>query len=351
MTIRLFVVLITLINTVAAIAQPVFTSTEFTSIYLKNVTQLTHQINTIDTVNLTALAGISGENKTWDFRTISISAQSDHQPDSVIPFLSSMPFASEFPTATYAQVYSSNGLTHYSYNAINDNGYFILGSALDTIGGGSALSSKYNPPFRFFALPATYQTSWTNASTYTGGDTSSHEIDSVQGLVDGWGVLYVPGSNVPDPCLRSKLTSIYLNSSPTHGDTSIQTSYIWFSASGITITADIGTAGRIYSAAIAIPIGANAVDPNTDLLAPQITILNNPVSDKAQVLIRMARESQASIYLIDIMGKQTTILHQGRLAEGLNNIQLDASPLSNGTYFLHIESPELTATRKIIVGH
>src|SRR5690242_19008829 len=102
--IRFLVVLLFVTNAVIASAQPVFTSTEFTSIFLKNVAQPTHHYFSDDTVALDNLVAISGDNVIWDFRAISMEKESDNEGDSVAIFLPSMPLASEFPTATHARI-------------------------------------------------------------------------------------------------------------------------------------------------------------------------------------------------------------------------------------------------------
>jgi hypothetical protein len=54
---------------------------------------------------------------------------------------------------------------------------------------------------------------------------------------------------------------------------------------------------------------------------------------------------------MDALGKQSQVLMNGMAHAGVNMLPLDPANLTNGTYFLRIESAGNSSMQKVIVNH
>ena len=151
-----------------------------------------------------------GPDQTWDFSTLGSSfTYTEEMLDAA-----STPGAADFPTATGALL-QQGGL--YAYIENREDGVYVIGLYGD-FGAGTpfslVLSLPLNPPDRQFALPSTYQTSYTN--NYVGKQTIESPIpgaDSiritndafVESEIDAFGSIQTPFGfyNV----LRQKVTT------------------------------------------------------------------------------------------------------------------------------------------------
>jgi hypothetical protein len=89
-----------------------------------------------------------------------------------------------------------------------------------------------------------------------------------------------------------------------------------------------------------------AATPPFSLSAP----VPQPVRTRATIGYRLDREAAVSIKVYDVMGRRVaTLLEQSQRGAGPGSVELDASRLASGVYFLKMESHSQTVTRKITV--
>lgn len=76
----------------------------------------------------------------------------------------------------------------------------------------------------------------------------------------------------------------------------------------------------------------------------------NPVSEKATFSFAVRRKTKATLTLWNVLGQRVKILYQGTPPPGkLQEISLNASPLSSGVYFLRLAAANQERTRQITV--
>lgn len=93
-------------------------------------------------------------------------------------------------------------------------------------------------------------------------------------------------------------------------------------------------------------IGLNDVENNIS----SINVYPNPVKDIATLDITLSESSNATIQVVDLMGRTVIDLGTKSFKAGQNSIELNTTNLSNGMYFVKINSNNGVATKKITVS-
>lgn len=93
-------------------------------------------------------------------------------------------------------------------------------------------------------------------------------------------------------------------------------------------------------------IGLNDVENNIS----SINVYPNPVKDIATLDITLSESSNATIQVVDLMGRTLIDLGTKSFKAGQNSIELNTTNLSNGMYFVKINSNNGVATKKITVS-
>lgn len=93
-------------------------------------------------------------------------------------------------------------------------------------------------------------------------------------------------------------------------------------------------------------IGLSDVENNIS----SINVYPNPVKDIATLDITLSESSTATIQVVDLMGRTVIDLGTKSFKEGQSSIELDTTNLSNGMYFVKINSNNGVATKKITVN-
>jgi hypothetical protein len=76
----------------------------------------------------------------------------------------------------------------------------------------------------------------------------------------------------------------------------------------------------------------------------------NPVRDRATVSFAVKERAEATLTLYNVLGQKVRTLYQGTPSAGdVQNVRLDASSLSSGTYLLRLEAGETTRSRHVSV--
>lgn len=93
-------------------------------------------------------------------------------------------------------------------------------------------------------------------------------------------------------------------------------------------------------------IGLNDVENNIS----SINVYPNPVKDIATLDITLSESSNATIQVVDLMGRTVIDLGIKSFKAGQSSIELNTTNLSNGMYFVKINSNNGVATKKITVS-
>lgn len=82
---------------------------------------------------------------------------------------------------------------------------------------------------------------------------------------------------------------------------------------------------------------------------PEVTLAPNPTSTVTKIQIGLSRNADVEIQLFDITGKVVKSIASRPMHSGLNSIQLNASDLESGVYFVRVKTDAGEAIRKLTV--
>jgi hypothetical protein len=110
----------------------------------------------------------------------------------------------------------------------------------------------------------------------------------------------------------------------------------------------IGTLDRgVYRTVEAIATGLE--DMGKDRSAFQISVFPNPSREWVSIEITIEAALLVRIDIVDVLGRQRLVLHDGHLTNGIHTISTDVSSLESGSYFVKATVNGAAITRKIIV--
>jgi hypothetical protein len=83
-----------------------------------------------------------------------------------------------------------------------------------------------------------------------------------------------------------------------------------------------------------------------------LRLSSNPASNtETHLNFRMTEAGNAQVVLMDPLGKDVLMLHNGFAPTGDNMIPIDPSKLTAGSYFIRATANGVTSTRKLIITH
>jgi hypothetical protein len=86
-------------------------------------------------------------------------------------------------------------------------------------------------------------------------------------------------------------------------------------------------------------------------VASDIRILDNPADEATSISLASTNDSKVKIEIIDMLGRQIGTVFDGLLHTGTNTFPIRSNDLTNGTYFVRIESLGSIITEKLRVLH
>jgi len=92
------------------------------------------------------------------------------------------------------------------------------------------------------------------------------------------------------------------------------------------------------------------VDVPETIIADNITIYPNPVTQTANIEFVLSNETNMEIAVLDMLGKNVMYLYEGIMNTGHHKIQFDASSLAQGIYFVKLQSNNEIITKKIMIS-
>jgi hypothetical protein len=311
--------------------------------------------------------GAPGGGNTWDYS--GISSISDVIETQMVVDPATTPNAADFPGATAALFFEieEEGVTGslYTYLALQNDLLLFLGNSGSSTFEEATLTSKitYDPNEQALKFPVNFGDSW----SYEGKQTLQSSIDGEPlppqeddlentSVVDAYGTLIYPdGSSAP--ALRIKEVSVTSGEViPGFPVVDTSTNYTFITKTGNILTVSYTGDGTgpdqgMIEGSISWSISGMAssvVDLEAEgfrLEAPQV----HPVRESSLVKYTLPESENIRISLFDIQGREVKVLANGLQAAGEHTIQLDATDLSSGAYFMSLMARKAVITQKVIV--
>ncbi len=105
---------------------------------------------------------------------------------------------------------------------------------------------------------------------------------------------------------------------------------------------------EIYFTNTAVTTGIRA--PETETFSSRAFVFPNPFSEKTTIHYNLGYQSQVSMDVFDVSGKEVASLLNGNEAQGPHDVIFDASGLNNGVYFYRLQSGDGVQTGKLILS-
>jgi WD40 repeat protein/uncharacterized protein YegL len=93
--------------------------------------------------------------------------------------------------------------------------------------------------------------------------------------------------------------------------------------------------------------GPRLINPNGEVMLSLIR--PNPVGDNGELDIETIENGQTELYIVNLKGEKVATLYQGELAAGKQTLIISTKYLSNGTYFVILQTPTVTQKVKMEV--
>lgn len=303
---------------------------------------------------LVTLVSLSGENQTWDFRTVSYA-------DTVDASFHIMMMPAQTPLADDAAFASADYVieniiteivdgtetdsTFWTYHSVNADsasshgGVYIFTTDIDEDGvAPDTVTTTYNPPRKELVFPLSYGTTWQQTADVSGGGgiTTSYEVDA-------YGTVIAPNGETSE-CLRIKKEYDQFTTVSYEfvcEDSNISASLSSLTSGGLTIA----------SGSISVWTLASAV-ARDEVAAPggyRLTLDgSNPFSDRTRVTLHLDRSETVQMALYDMAGRLVRQLEAGRLPAGTHPVEIDGRDLSSGTYLLRAEAGGIVRSELLV---
>ncbi len=92
------------------------------------------------------------------------------------------------------------------------------------------------------------------------------------------------------------------------------------------------------------------IDINEKLSADDISIAPNPITNNANIEFNLYKNSNINIAIFDILGKKVNDIYQGEMSAGLNSVNINATNLTDGIYFVKLQMDNQVVTKKVMIS-
>jgi hypothetical protein len=350
-------------------AQISFSADEFLAAFGQSATSGT-TFSSTDLSGVDALIAKSGAGQSWDFGNRIYTQNASSTATTTIltnpgdaPLGNDPDFSGSTHVIKTVQADPTRPIS-YLFIKLDQTGYWWLGFSQDSMGVKRKIAS-YVPPQQQLKFPLTYQTSWQSTSNVNIGlpPGSSYTI-AVDAIADAYGTLITPTSahkqGNPSPmasgdALRVKTkntttSSFTIPGVGTFGTTTVDYSFQYYTKNGH--SANIGADTNVAPTSISYSVlgGSGVADNYSPENSLELNLSANPASNTVTTLsVTMKKDGNLQVGLIDALGNQVRILHNGFVQVGESIIPIDPSKLSPGIYFIRVSTPDINATRKLII--
>ena len=316
-----------------------------------------------NTTGLQALVNTSGANQTWDFTTLSFTETLTGTVE-IVPLPADVPGSDNpaFDNATHVTVISFENETNapdstaWSYQSYANDGVYSYGlffeSSQDVDGDGNTPDEvvlSYSPRFQSTALPLTFGTAWTSATTQTFevmGQTFSTNL-SLDAEVDGYGTLITPAGNAQ--CLRVRRDL----SVTTFGFTTTATSFDFITKEGLNAFISLDQTGQPLAASYQVDGDVDTSVEQVDAVLPDAFCLDanypNPFNPQTTIRYTLPSTQPVTLTVYDVLGREVEYLVNRQQAAGTYEATFDATGLPSGTYIYRLETPAFQQTRPMLL--
>jgi hypothetical protein len=363
---RSLLLLVLSVFALPAFGQITLTSDDFFNAFSSQDNSTSYSSN--DTLAANTLIATKGANQTWDFSSFTYTQDSaSGDKSTVLTYPGGAPFADDpdFQTATHVLKVVSSDPTNpiaYEFIKITSSGFWLLGESQDSAGVTSKVAS-YVPPLQQFAFPCTYQTTWSSTSQlHSPSLPPGYTLTTTQEAnADSYGSLVTPnrahkgesGPLASNECLRikTKITST-IAIVPIISITSVSYAFQFYTKGAYSASISADTNERATDVSYSKQ-GTSGVRPDAvvdDMM--NLRLSSNPASNtETHLNFRMSEAGNAQVVLMDPLGKEVRMLHNGYAPKGDNIIPIDPAKLAAGSYFIRATANGATATQKLIIAH
>jgi hypothetical protein len=99
-----------------------------------------------------------------------------------------------------------------------------------------------------------------------------------------------------------------------------------------------------------LPVGINAT--SGDQIPEKFTLMQNypnPFNPSTTITFSIPKNSQTSLKIFDVLGREVRTLVNEKLSAGSYNVSINASDLTSGVYFYSLRSGNFTETKKMML--
>ncbi len=345
-------------------AQITITSEEYLAAYSTALGGTTDEYDSEDMTGVTNLMALKGPGANWDFGSRTYTKTTTTNDGVSLVDVATAPLHNDpdFAGATHCikvDGETSTDYDYYSYVKITSDGFYSLGSVEDSAGM-SVKSSSYVPPLQQMKFPLTYGTMWSSTSTvktpysFPGSSTTStYEVNC-----DGWGTIQTPTRTYKknDPtsstnCLRIRAKTTNTTSFGSVSFNIVSHLYEWITEGSVnaSVFSDTNDIPMYigYTQAGATGSVSSELDAENVL---KMTISSNPAHTQTFLGYSLPVHGNVQVSLMNALGSEVTMLHNGPSPAGKNSVKIDPTTLSNGTYFIRVVTDGYSATRKLVIA-
>ncbi|HWF45257.1 MAG TPA: T9SS type A sorting domain-containing protein [Candidatus Kapabacteria bacterium] len=337
----------------SASAQIQITSSDFLSYFNSISTEQPYEATTPTDPKFQALVNLSGGLQTWSFAGPTYAAGTQtNLTISDNPTAAPLGMDPAFAGATHVLTVNGNV---YEYIKVNTDGYWVLGTVSNDASGTQVISSTYTPPLQEEKFPLKSGITWSSTSNHIvagmpAGETITVSID---GSVDGYGTLVLPGGGAFD-ALRTKVKNSTVTTvviaGTTNRFTSTTNSFSWVTTQHYTAAISTDSNLNPQSASYSTPTASDVTESPTSDGALNLRLSYNPSSSSdTKLSFTLKADGPVQVEMMDALGRSVQVLQDGRASSGENIIPIDPKLYAPGSYFIRVTGDGMSAIRKLII--
>jgi hypothetical protein len=308
--------------------------------------------STIELSGVTFNLGSAGAGQVYDFSGFTFE-QSTYQSVFVAPAVT--PYASDYPTATHAQIFMA-GEAAYSYMRLDDNGFYDLGFATEY--SGSEYILKYDPEMPSLLFPLQLGSAWTYSGTEVVPLEGFYEKTDMEIEAVSEGMLVTPYGSWPALCVRNRTwvtQRIEFGGMVISEEKTQDVNYMFLTKQGVGASLSVDTLDalswtpRIDAASLNIDGSTNAVGTPAHAASLGIeSVYPHPVSG-GSTLVTWRADGNASLTVHDNTGRELRRISQEAHPGVTQQTQLILRGLAPGMYFLRLHTNSGVTQRPVML--
>lgn len=347
---------------IPASAQISITFEEFVAGYASGISSPSDHYSSTDLSGVSNLIALKGAGANWNFGARTYTKNTDEGAIVSLVDVASAPLSSDpdFTGATHCikiKGETSTDFDVYQYLKITSDGQFTMGTVFDSAGTSTKFVS-YVPPLQQMKFPLTYGTSWSSTSNVKTpySQPGMTQTETSEAECDGWGTLELPARTYKEQKPTATTNTIRLRlkqtSTTSFGVYSINTvthTYTWYTEGST--SASIVSDTNDSPISIGYSQGATGTSVATEFENPlSVKLSANPANAQTSLSYNLKESADVQVSIMDNLGRQVKMLHNGYANAGSNLIPIDPSTLANGSYLIRISSENVRSAIKLVIA-